>query len=195
MRIKHDMLNAGFIILAAAAVSLISGCVIAPPEIRLTGEKTLVENQIIGEYREIEDDAWSVSSVKTGVQRQQGARLLSGDDKFVEAMKIRELNAPLVRAYKNEGSVGESAEGFLSYMKIDKYEKDRESRGALKTLIDDENRARRTVFERSLVSTGTTNPTGSDIALMGRKFAVDEQSRSLVNDWIQGSNGKWQRKK
>jgi uncharacterized protein YdbL (DUF1318 family) len=38
-------------------------------------------------------------------------------------MKIRELNAPLVRAYKNEGAVGESADGFLSYMKIDKYEK------------------------------------------------------------------------
>lgn len=195
MRIKHDLINTGFFMLAAAAVALLSGCVIAPPEIRLTGEKTLVENQIIGEYREIEDDAWTVSSVKTGVQRQQGARSLSGDDKFVEAMKIRELNAPLVRAYKNEGAVGESADGFLSYMKIDKYEKDHESRSALKTLIDDENRARRTVFERSLVSTGTANPSESDIAFMGRKFAVDEQTRSLVNDWIQVSNGKWQRKK
>ena len=195
MRIDHDLINAGFLTLAVAALSLISGCVIAPPEIRLTGEKTLVENQIIGEYREIEDDAWAVSSVKTGVQRQQGARLLSGDDKFVEAMKIRELNAPLVRAYKNEGAVGESADGFLSYMKIDKYEKDREFRGALMTLIDDENRARRTVFERSLISAGTENPSQSDISLMGRKFAVDEQTRSLVNDWIQGSNGQWQRKK
>ena len=80
-------------------------------------------------------------------------------------------------------------------MKIDKYEKDREFRGALMTLIDDENRARRTVFERSLISAGTENPSQSDISLMGRKFAVDEQTRSLVNDWIQGSNGQWQRKK
>ncbi len=194
MRVHVSLIVTGICIMVSM-ITGISGCVIAPPEIRLTGEKTLVENQIIGEYREIEEDAWTVSSVKTGVQRQQGVQVLSGDDQFVRAMKIRELNEPLIRAFKDEGAVGEGNNGYASYVKTDKYEKDRESRKALQNVVDDENRARRTVFERSLVVTGTQKPAESDIALMGKKFAADEQSRALVNDWIQGTNGQWQRKK
>jgi uncharacterized protein YdbL (DUF1318 family) len=182
-------------VIITGIVFLITGCVIAPPEIRLTGEKTLVENQIIGEYREIEDDAWAVSSVKTGVQRQEGIQVLSGDEVFTKAMQIRELNESALRRYKDEGSVGEMITGLVSYIKIDKYEKDNDARKTLLGIVDDENKARHTVFERSLAVTGKRKPTEDEISQMGKKFAEDEQSRALKNDWIQGSDGKWQRKK
>ncbi|HEY1405747.1 MAG TPA: DUF1318 domain-containing protein [Spirochaetota bacterium] len=184
-----------FHFIIAGIFMCITGCVIAPPEIRLTGEKTLVENQIIGEYREIEEDAWAISSVKTGIQRQQGVQVLSGDDIFVKAMQIRELNEPSLRKYKDEGSVGEGNNGYVAYMKSDRYEKDLDARKTLLGIVEDENRARHTVFERSLVVTAKGKPSEEEIAQLGKKFAADEQARALTNDWIQGSDGKWQRKK
>ena len=105
------------------AAVLLSGCIISPPAVRLTGEKTLVENQVIGEYREIEPDSWAVSSVKTGVQRQKGSSV-AGDEVIFEAMKIRELNAERIRSYKSEGSLGETAAGLVAYRPLDRYEKE-----------------------------------------------------------------------
>ena len=74
-----------FLILAPA-VFLITGCAsssscisIVPPPVNLTGEKTSVERQIVGDYEEIEKDAWAISSVKTSVSdtRQEGSYAVS----------------------------------------------------------------------------------------------------------------------
>ena len=181
----------GMIPLAAV---LLSGCIISPPAVRLTGEKTLVENQVIGEYREIEPDSWAVSSVKTGVQRQKGSSV-AGDEVIFEAMKIRELNAERVRSYKNEGSLGETAAGLVAYRPLDRYEKDADLKRNLMTLVDEECRARKSIFARSAELAGKEKPTDADIAAAAKAFAAEQFDLAKKNDWILESNGTWTRKK
>ena len=184
-------------ILICSCIAVITiGCVsVSSPPVRLTGEKTLVENQIIGEYREIEDDAWAVSSAKTGVQRQKGTGSAAGDDVIFNAMKIRELHEDRIRTYKNEGSLGEALNGFTVYRSVDKYEKDADLKKNLMTVIDEENKARRAIFERSVILSGKEKPSEPEIAAIGAQFAAEEKSRAQKNDWIQESNGTWLRKK
>ena len=38
---------------------------VTPPKVNMTTEKTAIERQIIGEYRELEKDAWAISSART----------------------------------------------------------------------------------------------------------------------------------
>lgn len=170
------------------------GCSIVAPEVKLTGEKTLVENQIIGEYREIEPDAWAVSTMKTAVTRQKSS-VVSADPAMMSALKMRELNEDYIRRYKNDEAAGEAITGYLVYRTAQKYESDKELKKIILAVIDDENRARRTIFERSIVLSGKEKPSDADIAVVARQFADDERSRAQKNDWIQGNDGQWQRKK
>ena len=184
-----------FVLIIFAAVFSAIGCSsIVAPGVTLTGEKTATENQIIGEYREIEPDAWAVSTVKTAVTRQKGSTV-SSDPALMSALKMREMNEDQIRRYKNEEAAGESSNGFLAYRSVKKYESDRDLKKVILSVIDDENKARKTIFERSVVLSGKALPSDADIAAIGRQFAKDEQSRAQKNDWIQGTDGQWQRKK
>jgi uncharacterized protein YdbL (DUF1318 family) len=174
---------------------IIAGCIVSPPTIRLTGEKTAVENQVIGEYREIEPDAWSVSSAKTGVQRQKGSSTSAGDDIIFGALKIRELNENRIRSYKNEGSLGEALTGYIVYRQSEKYEKDADLKKNLVTLVLEENKARKVIFERSAILAGKEKPSESDLIPLTESFAADQKERAKKNDWIQESDGTWIRKK
>ena len=173
---------------------MISGCIVSPPTVRLTSTPTIVENQVIGEYREIESDSWAVSSAKTGVQRQKGSSV-AGDEVLFGAMKIRELNAERVRSYKDEGALGETSDGLVSYRQRDKYEKDADLKRNIMTLIDEECKARRTIFVRSAQLAGKEKPSDADTAAVAKTFASEQRDLAKKNDWIQESNGTWTRKK
>ena len=177
------------------AAVFLAGCVVSPPPVRMTGEKTLVENQIIGEYREIEEDSWAVSSVKTGVQRQKSSSLAAGDEASFGAMKIRELHEDRIRYYKNEEAAGEANTGYIVYRTAAAYEKDADLKKNLMAVIDEENKARRTLFERSVILAGRDKPSAADVDAVAKKFAAGEKDRAQKNDWVQESNGTWIRKK
>lgn len=173
---------------------IISGCIVSPPAVKLTGSQTLVENQVIGEYREIESDSWAVSSAKTGVQRQKGSSV-AGDEVLFGAMKIRELNSERIRSYKDEGALGETSDGLVVYRQKDKYEKDADLKRNILTLVDEECRARRTIFVRSAQLAGKEKPSDADTAAVAKSFAAEQRDLAKKNDWIQESNGTWTRKK
>lgn len=167
---------------------------IVAPGVTLTSEKTATENQIIGEYREIEPDAWAVSTVKTAVTRQKSTSV-SSDPELMMALKMRELNEEQIRKYKNEEAAGEGSNGYLMYRTSKKYESDKDIKKVILSVIDDENKARRTIFERSIILSGKTAAGDADVSMIAKQFAKEEQSRAQKNDWIQGTDGQWQRKK
>lgn len=186
------------ILLAACATSDKSGpscCLIAQPSVTLTGEKTSIERHIVGEYSELEKDAWIISSVDTGIQKGEGVSVETGDEELLTAMKIREFHQDKIRNYKNEGAIGERNNGFIAYRQLFKYENDKNNKKILLTLIEEENKARRTIFIRSLKREREGQPTESEILAFGKIFAKEQQSLSKKNDWIQEKSGKWIRKK
>ncbi|MGL4368109.1 MAG: DUF1318 domain-containing protein, partial [Spirochaetota bacterium] len=90
---------------------------------------------------------------------------------------------------------GEANTGYAAYRSDAKYEKDSDLKKNLFVIIEEENNARRTIFERSVVLSGKEKPLPEDIAAVAKKFAADEKNRAQKNDWIQESNGTWLRKK
>lgn len=173
-----------------------SCCLIATPEINITGEKTVVERQIVGDYRELEEDAWAVSSVQTNVARFRGSPLpMGGDEVLYTAMKIREFNAEKVRRYKNDGAVGEAMDGYLAYRTDRRYEENIGLKEDLLRLVRDENDARRTLFERSLYLALKQKPDDRQIADVGLRFAEEQRALAARNHWIQEKSGRWVRKR
>lgn len=169
----------------------IPSCIeIAPPEINLTSQKTVVERHIVGDYRELERDAWIVSSVQTNMSR----RTVSRDRVLFEAMSTRDTLRPKIREFKSEGAVGETNDGFVKYIGTPKYQRDAVLRGDLMGIIEQENSARKTIFQRVLVRSGKKSPSDQDVAAFGGRFAAEQRAFAKENDWIQDTSGRWDRK-
>lgn len=178
--------------------SSIPSCLeIAPPEIRLTGEKTVIERQIVGEYRELEKDAWIVSSVRTSVTKTKGTPMVlsGGDEDLFKALKIREFNEEKMRVYKDEGAIGETNGGYAAYIPTQKYEGNAGLKKALMKVLEDENGARASIFERSLAKSGTEKPAPELVAAFAKRFAEEQAALAKKNDWIQDKIGQWVKKK
>jgi hypothetical protein len=177
--------------------SLPSCLEISPPEIRLTGEKTVIERQIVGEYRELEKDAWIVSSVRTSVTKTKGAPMVlsGGDEDLFKALKVREFNEEKLRIYKDEGAIGETNAGYAAYIPTQRYEGNAGLKKALMKVIEDENGARASIFERSLAKSGTEKPAPEQVAALAKRFAEEQAALAKKNDWIQDKIGQWVKKK
>ncbi len=184
-----------------ALLFTVSSCImtIKPPRMAITGERSLVESNIIGTYDEIEKDAWAIASVKTNMQTSEGLAGASvSDPQMFQAMKVMEFHSDDIRELKARGIVGENNQGYLQYLAqnaADTYEKDPDARKILFLMIDEENKARRTVFERSLVLSGVSSPSPVQIEAIGRKFSQERADNALEGDWLQNSSGTWYLKK
>lgn len=175
--------------------SMPSCCVISSPKINLTGEKTVVERQIVGEYREIEKDSWVISSVKTTVQRSGGTgTAASGDPELFLALKVRDFHLDKIRKYKDRGILGETSAGYVQYMKSDEIEKDKKGKDLLQTLMDNENGARKQIFTRTLFLAKNKQPSADEIAAFGKIFSQEQRAMAQKNDWVQDDAGRWVKK-
>jgi hypothetical protein len=170
----------------------ITACTIVPPKISLTGEKTVIERQIIGDYRELESDAWVISSVKTP-PREKGIQVISGTDpELMGAIKIRQFHSEKIARYKAQGAIGEAGTGLLAYRPVDLYESKKNEKDVLLTVIRNENEARLTIFRRSLYLRGNKESTEEDVSQFGRTvFAGEQRNAALKGEWIQDAGEKW----
>ncbi len=172
-----------------------SCCLIAPPAINLTGEKTVIERQIIGDYMELEKDAWTMSSVRTTTGNKNISGRLSGDPELFKYIKIREFHYDKIKDYKTEGAIGEANTGLIKYMETKKYESSPAEKKILMTVIEEENTARNGIFSRSLYLSRGVEPSKSDIESFGRGFAEEQRGLASKDEWIQENSGNWGRKK
>lgn len=193
--------NIIIIISAIILISIYTGCssvpsciTVVPPAISLTGEKTVIERQIVGDYRELEKDAWTISSVKTTTGRSASQGQISGDPEIVKAVKIRDYISDKLIAYKKEGSVGEGGDGFVAYRETKKYESSSDLKKALILVIEEENKSRKTIFTRSLMNIEGVEPGKVKVENFGKLFAEEQRAVAEKGDWIQDNSGRWTRK-
>lgn len=170
-----------------------SCCLIAPPTINLTGEKTVIERQIVGDYMELEKDAWTVSSVRTNVSKKESGSQETGDPEILKAIRAREFNSSRIRGYKSEGVIGETNTGYVSYIEGTSYESSPDLRKVLLDIIEDENSARKKIFARTISKSGKES-SNAELESFGRMFAEEQRALAQKGDWIQENSGKWTRK-
>jgi len=167
----------------------LTSCSIKIPDIKVTGEKTALENQIMGEYKQIKEDAWMVAS-----ERGTSSIDIPLDRKeVIEAVRNREFNKDDVDEFKVKKIFGEEISGFMSvpfndiYMELEKKEKMLADR-----ILKEENRDRKIIIERiSKIGAGLKEKSSAEIA---KAFFYMNLEDSPEGTYYKTSEGNWEDK-
>ncbi len=149
-----------FLILSTCSCSKL--ILVEEPQMRMLGGKTLIEAQVLGRYRQIDEAAYQLS-VLTG--ENDTLSLIAVDtnlsqaesNKYKTALIRSMYNEDEVISYKLERYIGENNKGYLSFM-LDELESDTlpeisTSKGDyIKSIIAAENEDRKTVAEYLILS-------------------------------------------
>jgi uncharacterized protein YdbL (DUF1318 family) len=174
-----------------ALVAVLSGCAVKAPEVRITGTRTALENQILGTYAQIQEDVWMVASVRSS---EGGEEVVISEEKqrVLDAMQNREFNKDDVDEFKKDGCVGENNQGLLELRTSAKLEQDAEYNTLVQTIIWQENRDRKIIMDRVIeLNEGIGPEAQPEVAAV---FAKMNRDNARPGDWVQLPNGQWTRK-
>ena len=172
-------------------IFIITGCSVKAPEVNITGEKTALENQVIGTYREIEQDAWTLASVRSATPGQQPT--ISQEKKLVfEAVQGRKFNRDDIDEFKKSEIIGENNKGLVEIRDAKKLDVDPELKNRVTTIVDNENKYRGIIMDRIVLLNEQAAEAGTDN--VGKIFAKMNHDNSEAGTWIQSDDGKWMQK-
>ena len=172
-------------------IFIIAGCSVKAPEVNITGEKTALENQVIGTYREIEQDAWTLASVRSATPGQQPT--MSQEKKLVfEAVQGRKFNRDDIDEFKKSEIIGENNKGLVEIRDTKKLDVDPELKNRVATIVDNENKYRGIIMDRIVLLNEQAAEAGTDN--VGKIFAKMNHDNSEPGTWIQSDDGKWMQK-
>ena len=180
------------VVILAGWVAMVSGCAVRAPEVRITGERTALENQVLGTYAQIQEDVWMVASVRSS---EPGEQVVVSQEKqrVLKAMQRREFNKDDVDELKRDGCVGENNQGLLEVRPTDRLAEDPDYNTLVQTLVWEENEDRQIVMTRVIELNESLGPESEgEVAAV---LAAMNRDSARPGDWIQLGNGTWARKK
>jgi uncharacterized protein YdbL (DUF1318 family) len=170
----------------------LAACSIHTPEMKFTGEKTALENQILGTYNQVKEDVWMVASVRAANPDSQIT--LSEEKRAVlTAIQNREFNKDDIDEFKRDGAVGENAQGWLEIRPLPRLQKDPEYKKLVERIVAEDNRDRQIIMRRII----DINPSvqATDSTEVEKVFAKMNRDNAKPGEWIQMPEGEWVRKK
>ena len=189
------MLNTKKIFMTALLFSImvffIVNCSVKAPEVNVTGEKTALENQVIGTYAEIEQDAWTLASVRSTKPGQQ-PKMPAEKKKVFEAVQGRKFNKDDIDEFKKAEIVGETNLGLLEIRNHQKFESDPDLKNRVTKIVETENSYRQIIMDRIIVLNESAAKAGNEN--VSRIFAKINQDNSEAGTWVQSDDGKWIKK-
>lgn len=152
------------IIFISLIVILFTSCskliLVQEPEMRVLGGKTLIEAQVLGRYRQIDESAYQISTLSS----EQDLNLIMvstnvSDElarEYREALIRSMFNQDEINLYKTNYYIGENNSGYLSYIAFDvskpKTQYSDERVKYIKGIMEKENTDRRTIAEYLILS-------------------------------------------
>lgn len=145
-------------------IFIITGCskliLVQEPEMRVLGGKTLIEAQVLGRYRQIDESAYQISTLSSDedlnlimVSTNVSDELAQG---YKEALIRSMFNQDEINLYKTNYYIGENNGGYLSYIAFDiskpKNTYSEERIKYIKEIMEKENSDRRTIAEYLILS-------------------------------------------
>lgn len=167
-------------------------CTINTPEVKFTGEKTALENQILGTYSQVQEDMWMVASVRAASPDSQVT--LSEEKRAVlAAVQNREFNRDDVDEFKRDGAIGENNKGLLELRPLARLQKDLTYRKLVEQIVAEENRDRQIVLKRIVaINPAVQSASATEVETA---FAQLQRDSAKPGDWLQLPSGEWLRKK
>jgi len=169
-----------------------AACTIHTPEMKFTGEKTALENQILGTYNQVREDVWMVASVRAA---NPDSQITLSDEKrtVLTAIQNREFNKDDVEEFGRNGAVGENAKGFLEIRPLPRLDNDPSYRKLVEDIVAEENRDRQIIMQRIMAINPSVQATGA--TEVEKVFAKLNRDNAKAGEWIQLPEGEWMKKK
>ena len=169
----------------------LSQCSVKAPEVNITGEKTALENQIIGTYQQIEEDVLTVASVRA-VNPKQKTTMSSDKKRLLEAVQGLKFNRDDIEEFLADEIVGETNIGLLEIINKQKFEQDQELKNRAVTIVNNENNYRKIIMDRIILLNQQAAKAGE--ATVAKIFAKLNQDNAKPGSWIQLEDGTWIKK-
>jgi uncharacterized protein YdbL (DUF1318 family) len=187
------MLSSKYYILFIIFVLLLFlGCSVQVPEFNVTGEKTSLENQVLGAYQQIESDTWVIASTRS-IGSGQTTPMSTRRRQVLEAVQNRKFNKDEIDEFKKDRVVGENNKGFLTILSSEKYKTDDNYRRIVDQVVKEENLDREVVYERIVAINQSAAEAGQEER--NQIFAKLNFDNSPSGTMIQKPDGEWIEKK
>ena len=163
-------------------------CSIKAPEITLTGEKTVIESQILGAHEKIQDQTWMTASARSGksASAQQG----DGQQEAVQdAMQNRKFYMEDINELKRDQTIGENNKGFIEILGGQKYENDMDYHLWTNERVSTENKSRSMIYQRLIAANISVSK--NDSSKVAHILAQLRHEESPVGTMVQLPDGRW----
>jgi uncharacterized protein YdbL (DUF1318 family) len=197
-------------LLLLLSIILSIACSIKPPEVTVTGEKTALERQLLGEHKKLPEELWSIGAVSTSslvppTESDSLQRSIFGEVettlvksysperlRYLRAEASRIFNKDDVDDFKKEGIVGESSRGYLEVVDSAKLRADSILAALVGRVVAEENRSRRVLMEWYVSL--RQDLTAEDLPQVEASFAQRNREAAKPGELIQDEEGSWRRK-
>jgi len=180
-----------YLLIFLFSVAFFTGCAIKLPKITATGERTALENQIIGSYKTIESEALLISSVRSDISS-DSLQFTEEKRKVLESFRRQQFNADDVKDFKKAGAIGEKADGLLEIRETVQYQEDTNYHKLVDKIVSEENEDRLLIMKRIVQLHPEIDP--DDRAKVGYVYALLKQEASPPGTWIQNQDESWKKK-
>lgn len=151
--------------------------------------RTALENQIMGSYKELEDDLILVSSVRAGA-KQAKTEMVPGKRRALDARENQEFNRDDIDELKDKQIIGETSGGTVAL--LPKAEGDGKDLRLAQLLVVEENRDREDVWRRIIEA--NENLSAKDLPEVRKTYAKLQRDSAKAGQWVQDEGGNWTKK-
>ncbi|MBD3234325.1 MAG: DUF1318 domain-containing protein [candidate division Zixibacteria bacterium] len=183
----------------------LSSCTIKPPEITVTGEKTVLERQLLGEY-ELQEDAVFLPAVSGGIYYageelatdttriseatiERVERVPAGRREYLTALANHRFNLDDINRFKDQQVIGENNEGYLHIFEEKTSKLAPPDQTILNQIVAEENEGRRIIMMH--VIRLRADLTEENLPEIERVFSQRNIAEEKPGRMIQLDNGEW----
>lgn len=192
---RYAMVMSRFV-LCLILMSCLSGCeTLANIDINIIGTRSALENQVLGTYKELNNDMLMLASVRAiDASGQLVEQPPLSDDKrqALAALQSRAFNQDDIARFKAAGWAGENREGLLTYFPDATLKADSRQAAFVQEILTEENRDRLILMQR-IVATNEQF-TERDLPKVQQIFAALNRDNAKPGERIQQEDGTWVQK-
>ena len=180
--------------LAGAMVFVMANCTqkLVDVNVTIVDQKTALENQILGSYKELDNDVLLLASVRSIDEKgklKPATEIPKGKLKALRALQRQEFNRDDIQAFKQSLCAGEGNDGYLKFFVNERIKTDAKYKEFVETLIAEENEDRRIVLQRIIATNETF--TDQDLAKVEKISASLNRDNAKPGEKIQDETGSW----
>ena len=168
---------------------------LADIDITIVGTRSALENQVLGTYKELNDEILLLASVRaidTSGKLVEQPPLSDDKRQALAALQSRAFNQDDIERFKTVGWAGENQQGLLTFFPDDALRQDPKQSEFVRAIIAEDNHDRRIIMQRIIAT--SEQFTERDLPQVQRIFAALNRDNAKSGEQVQLDDGTWERK-